>query len=504
MADYSKLQNGSDVRGVALAGVPGEPVTLTPEAARAIAGAFVRWLAARTGKAAHELTVGVGRDPRLSGPDLAAATRDGILDQGARCGDCGLASTPAMFMSTLLPGFGWDGAVMITASHLPWNRNGMKFFTPAGGLEKEDIRHLLALAGELPPATPRQGRAGDRLFPSPLMDAYAAHLRQLIIDGAGSGPRPLAGFKIAVDAGNGSGGFFPRQVLEPLGADVSASVYLEPDGRFPNHIPNPEDKAAMAAIRKATLEGGCHLGIIFDTDVDRAGAVDRDGSPLSRNRLIGLMGAIVAQEAPGSTVVTDSVTSDELAAFLTGKLGLVHRRFKRGYKNVINEGIRLNQQGTPCLLAIETSGHGAMRENHFLDDGAYLAVKIIIQAARLREKGQTLGDLLRELREPLEAAEHRLPIGAEDFGAYGARVLEALAPYAAAREDWQVAPDNQEGLRVSVPGLSGWFLLRMSLHDPLMPLNIESNRPGGAAAILDQLLPFLRQWEGLALPVVEK
>ena len=83
-------------------------------------------------------------------------------------------------------------------------------------------------------------------------------------------------------------------------------------------------------------------------------------------------------------------------------------------------------------------------------------------------------------------------------------MLEALAPYAAAREDWQVAPDNQEGLRVSVPGLSGWFLLRMSLHDPLMPLNIESNRPGGAAAILDQLLPFLRQWEGLALPVVEK
>ena len=95
MADYSKLQNGSAGRGGALAGVPGEPVTLTPEAARAIAGAFVRWLAARTGKATHELTVGVGRDPRLSGPDLAAATRDGILDQGARCGDCGLASTPA-------------------------------------------------------------------------------------------------------------------------------------------------------------------------------------------------------------------------------------------------------------------------------------------------------------------------------------------------------------------------------------------------------------------------
>lgn len=500
MADYSKLQNGSDVRGVALPGVPGEAVTLAPEAARAIAGAFIRWLSRRAGKPAGELTVGVGRDSRLSGPDLAAATRDGILTEGARCGDCGMASTPAMFMSTVLPGFGWDGAVMITASHLPWNRNGMKFFTPQGGLEKEDIRELLALAAEMPRDGSAPGDAGRRLFSADLMGAYAAHLRRIIVDGIGAGERPLEGFRIAVDAGNGAGGFFPRLVLEPLGADVSASVYLEPDGHFPNHIPNPEDKAAMASIRKATLEGNCDLGIIFDTDVDRAGAVDRDGRDLCRNRLIGLMGAIVAQEAPGSTVVTDSVTSDELAAFLTGKLGLVHRRFKRGYKNVINEGIRLNREGTPCLLAIETSGHGAMRENYFLDDGAYLAVKIIIQAARLRQKGETLGDLLRELREPLEAAEHRLPIGAEDFKAYGARVLGALAPYAAAREGWQVAPDNHEGLRVSVPALSGWFLLRMSLHDPLMPLNIESNRPGGAAAILEELRPFLEQWDLLKLP----
>lgn len=500
MTNYMKLQNGSDVRGVALPGIPGEPVTLTPEIARTIARAFTRWLARRKGKAPADLTIGVGRDSRLSGPDLAAAVRSGILGEGAACGDCAMASTPAMFMSTVLPGFGWDGAVMITASHLPWNRNGLKFFTRDGGLESGDIKDLLALAGEIAREAPLPEEISrEKLFSADLMAAYSAHLRGLIVRGIGDGERPLEGFKIAVDAGNGAGGFFARKVLEPLGADISASVYLEPDGHFPHHIPNPEDKAAMESVRGAVLSGKCDLGIIFDTDVDRAGAVDRDGQELCRNRLIGLMGAIVAEEAPGSAVVTDSVTSAELAEFLTVGLGLWHRRFKRGYKNVINEGIRLNREGTPCLLAMETSGHGAMRQNYFLDDGAYLAVKIIIKAARLRREGRTLGDLLRELREPAEAAEFRLGISGEEFKAYGQQVLAGLERFASEQAGWEIAPDNCEGLRVSVPGEQGWFLLRMSLHDPLMPLNVESGRAGGVAAIVAELRPFLAQWERLDL-----
>lgn len=495
MVDYFKLQNGSDVRGVALEGVEGEPVTLTPEAIRRIAGAFVRWLSRRTGKKATELSIGVGRDSRLFGPARSADALMGIAWEGAVAHNCGMASTPAMFMSTVLTGFGFDGAVMLTASHLPWNRNGMKFFTPQGGLEKEDIRQLLTIAGE--EDFPKGESSAELRHSENLIEVYAAHLRRIIIDGIGQGERPLEGFKIAVDAGNGAGGFFSRLVLDPLGADTSASVYLDPDGHFPNHIPNPEDKTAMASICRVVTEKGCDLGIIFDTDVDRAAAVDRDGKAISRNRLIGLMGAIVAHDAPGSTVVTDSVTSAELAAFLTDRLGLVHRRFKRGYRNVIGEGIRLNQEGTPCLLAIETSGHGAMRENYFLDDGAYLAVKIIIQAALLRQKGETLGDLLRELKEPLEAAEYRLAIHEEDFAGYGAKVLSALSDYAAKQSGWQIAPDNFEGLRVSVPAAEGWFLLRMSLHDPVMPLNIESSQSGGVEKILGELRVFLKNWEGL-------
>lgn len=117
-------------------------------------------------------------------------------------------------------------------------------------------------------------------------------------------------------AGNGAGGFYASQVLKPLGADVSGSQFLEPDGRFPNHIPNPENEDAMASVCSAVLEAKADLGIIFDTDVDRAGCVDAAGREINRNRLVALASAIVLEQYPGGTVVTDSITSDGLKVFI--------------------------------------------------------------------------------------------------------------------------------------------------------------------------------------------
>lgn len=500
MYDYKKLQNGSDIRGVALDSVEGEAVNLTPQVACDIAAAFGRWLSAKLGRPAGELRVAVGRDSRISGPALAAGVIGGLTGMGIQVGACGLCSTPAMFMSTVLPDFAFDGSIMITASHLPMNRNGLKFFTRDGGLEKEDIAAILAEATPLPAAS-----INDSLLTTcPLLEAYSSHLRNVIRKGVNSKTnyrKPLQGFKIAVDAGNGAGGFFATLVLEPLGADCSSSVFLTPDGSFPNHIPNPENKAAMAAVSKATLEGGCDLGIIFDTDVDRAGAVDGQGQEISRNRLIALIASIVSEDEPGAIIVTDSVTSSQLAAFITQELGCVHHRFKRGYKNVINEAIRLNKAGENSPLAIETSGHGALRENYFLDDGAYLSAKIVIKLAQLREQGGCLGQLLAKLRDPLEAEEFRIRIDCDNFKEYGGIILDRLAQCAARRSDWEVAPDNHEGLRAQVPAADGWFLLRLSLHDPQMPLNIESNKAGGVAEIAGMIKEFLAGYDKLILPV---
>ena len=105
---------------------------------------------------------------------------------------------------------------------------------------------------------------------------YSAHLRDIIKKGVNAADydHPLKGFKIIVDAGNGAGGFYARDVLSPLGADTAGSQFLEPDGYFPNHIPNPENEVAMQSVCKATLDAKADMGVIFDTDVDRGGAVD--------------------------------------------------------------------------------------------------------------------------------------------------------------------------------------------------------------------------------------
>ncbi|MBD2256540.1 phosphomannomutase/phosphoglucomutase [Pseudanabaena sp. FACHB-2040] len=504
--NWAALQNGSDIRGVALDGVPDEAVNLTPDVVTILGKAFVTWLASQLEKPAAELTIAVGRDSRLSGPTLMQAVIEGMAALSSRVYDVGMASTPAMFMSTVLPDFSCDGAIMLTASHLPFNRNGLKFFTRQGGLGKGDITRILQLAEQ---AAFKDAAVPGAIETRDLISAYAAGLVQTIRQGVNHPEQfdqPLQGLKIVVDAGNGAGGFYASQVLEPLGADTHGSQFLDPDGTFPNHIPNPENEAAMASICQAVLANGADFGIIFDTDVDRGAAVDHQGQELNRNRLIALISAIVLQEHPGSTIVTDSITSDGLTQFIEGDLGGIHHRFKRGYKNVINEAIRLDESGQPSWLAIETSGHGAMKENYFLDDGAYLVSKLLVELAKARLAGKRLTDLMAALQEPQESREVRLKIQMPDFKSYGTEVIDQLQAFVATQPDWAMVPNNYEGVRVACqsPEENGWFLLRLSLHDPVLPLNIESNRSGGTAKIAERLRAFLAPLAGLNISELER
>ena len=501
--DYLKLKSGTDIRGVAVEGVAGEPITLTDEVVETIAAAFLKWTENHLGKKPQGMRIAIGHDSRISADRISAALQRVFLKYGVHVLDCGLASTPSMFWATLdLP---CDCSVQITASHHPYHRNGLKFFTPQGGLDAPDIGEILQLAqkGE----HPRQETPGIREDCGYMKD-YAKRLCETIKKGVGAPDyeHPLKGFHIVVDAGNGAGGFYATEVLAPLGADISGSQFLEPDGMFPNHIPNPENETAMAFICKAVKDSHADLGVIFDTDVDRGAAVDNRGEEINRNRLVALASSIALEGNEGGTIVTDSITSDGLKEYIENTLGGKHHRFKRGYKNVINEALRLNAEGINCPLAIETSGHAAMRENHFLDDGAYLVTKILIKMASLRKEGKELEDLLAPLREPVEASEVRLPITDPDFRRRGEALIQALEEYAK-EQSWAIAPDNREGIRVSFPKGEGegWFLLRLSVHDPILPINLESDVAGGVRAIGQKLLKFLETHkEGIDISPMEK
>ena len=481
-----KLQNGSDVRGVAVEGVEGENVNLTETISFRIGCAFVSWLSKKSGKKASELKIGVGRDSRISGPALGDALISGILSTGAGVINCNMATTPAMFMSIVFDETKYDGSAMITASHLPYNRNGIKFFDKDGGLEHDDITDILTIAGDVPEdyiEMAMNKKAAAEVPTYDLLGVYAEYLKNKIKDGVNSATgtnsdEPLKGLHIVVDSGNGASGFFVDKILAPLGADTTGSQFLDPDGMFPNHIPNPENKQAMEAIRDAVLKNKADLGLIFDTDVDRMSAVLSDGSEVNRDSIIAMISAILAPEYPGSTIITDSVTSDRLTYFLEDVLGLKHLCYMRGYKNVINKQKELNAAGTVAPLAMETSGHGALKDNYFLDDGAFLAVKLVIALAGAAKKGQKLDSLIEKLPPLVEEGEYRFKISGEDFKDYGKNVLAEFKKRAT--EAGYEMPFSYEGIRLTFKGeeVQGWILLRMSLHDPVMPLNIEGGRKG--------------------------
>ncbi len=487
--NYKFLKSGTDVRGIA-SDLGGKAVELTDKAVYDIMAAFVVWCVNKFSKPANELKIALGHDSRITADRIAAAAKSALTAAGVTVLDCGLASTPAMFMTTV--DLGTDAAVQITASHHPFDRNGLKFFVPSGGLEGSDISEILAIAENEQEVI---SEIAGEVVPTDYMTDYGARLRDMIIREVNKGEKPLEGYHIVVDAGNGVGGFYANNVLAPLGADISGSQFLDPDGMFPNHIPNPENLEAINSICAAVKANGADFAVIFDTDVDRAGCVDGDGVEINRNRLIAIASYIALGGKKGGTIVTDSVTSDGLKKYIECDLGGKHYRYRRGYKNVINKAIELCEQGIDCPLAIETSGHAALKENYFLDDGAYLATKIIIELAR----GTDIKALLSTMAMPAEEGEYRFNITDPDFKAYGEKVIAELEKFAAQNSEYTIADDNREGIRVATP--QGWFLLRLSVHDPVMPMNFESNEIGGIEVMKNELRAFFEGFSSLEMPV---
>jgi len=487
LTDLKKLKSGTDVRGVAVEGTL--PLTLTDGAVEAIVKAFIKWLSVKYGK--NKFKIAVGNDSRISAPGIINCVKTAIISSGSDMVYTGLSSTPSMFI--LLKNSDWqcDASVMITASHMPYDRNGLKFFTPDGGLDSCDIDEILNIAAD-GIFLSGCGNYGEKSF----MDEYSKILVDTVTSACG--PLPLKGKKIIVDAGNGAGGFYAEKVLKPLGADTEGSQFLNPDGMFPNHIPDPEDRKAIESISAATVKCGADLGIIFDTDVDRAACVAPDGGEINRNALIALISAILFKEKTG-TVVTDSVTSDGLTEFIES-LGGKHVRYKRGYKNVIDKCKQLNADGEYSPLAIETSGHAALKENYYLDDGAYLITKILISLALQAKEGKDLLSVISDLKKPKEEGEVRITFNdsSRDFKKEGTEVIEDLKKLAEKDESMILAPVNHEGVRINFKtGGRSWVLVRMSVHDPVMPINFESDYLGGNKQNAKTLLNILQRYSFL-------
>lgn len=272
MTDFTKIQEGNHIVGIAEgAGRDGE-TGITKEIAGRVGGSFVYWLSQRVQKNPTMLKICVGCDPRNSGNELKEGVLEAISLWGAEGTDAGVVTAGAMQTAASMPQFDFDGAVMVSAGSLPPDMNGFRLFTAEEETDSEDIAEILRLASKYNFI----GGSYDEIRED-IMPVYAAYLRQALAQRLSQTPGYFRNMHFIVDAGNGSGGFFASDVLGKLGTDVSGSYNLEADGNFPAHGTNPEDPLATEEMKRKVREEGADLGIIFSADAGKLAVISTDG-----------------------------------------------------------------------------------------------------------------------------------------------------------------------------------------------------------------------------------
>jgi phosphomannomutase len=424
--DLDRIFKAYDVRGV----VPDE---LDVDTARRIGGAFVSWTGAPR--------ILIGRDCRLSSPDLAAALAEGATAAGADVTDIGLASTDLLYFasgSLDLPG------IMLTASYNPPNYNGMKFCLagarPVGqdtGLT--DIRALAA--GPEPEPAAAAGSVEHR----DLLDDYVEHVLTFVdVDAM----RPLT---VVIDTANGMGGLVAPAVLARLPVKLH-HLFPELDGTFPNHPADPIDPENQRDLKAAVLGFGADIGLAFDGDADRVFLVDERAQGVSGSIVTALVAKALLRSNPGAPVVYNLICSWTVPEVIREEGGQpVRTRVGHSFiKQVMAE--------TGAVFGGEHSGHYYFRDNYFADSGLIAAV---VALGELSSAGVPLSELLAPFRR--YAASGEINSVVDD----PAGRIEAIAARYADGDQ-----DRTDGLTVEFP--DWWANVRASNTEPLLRLNVEA------------------------------
>jgi len=493
--------NGFDIRGEVIKN--DEAFWLSNEKAYYIGYGFAKYIA-RYNNEINDIKIGIGRDTRKSGIILSSYFRAGIEDAGYKAYDVGIVSTPAMYCSCSneynvdsndnVP-WPFHGAVSITASHLPAKYNGFKLFTKecSVGIGSDGIDQLIS---EITDDSIKnlQPHPSKSVVSWNYLDNYCAFLKNTIksLHPNGQSSKPLEGLKVVVNPGHGVGYFVPKLLAE-LGADTESSIHINIDEENPKHVANPEDKTAMRFTRDAVLNSNADIGICLDTDGDRSGVIDSDGRILNRNGFIAVISKISIKKN-GDVIVSDSSTSSGLTKYVESLGGKIIR-YKKGYRYVI--GLASNTDR--CVAGFEASGHGGFRSHRWIDDGIYSSIRVLIELHSLRlsmnSPKASISDIIKGFKEPCESHEIRLNMltgtSHESRDAATQKSCSELRNVVSKIENWSEEPVNHEGLRIMInynqPN-EGWLMIRASLHEPILSLQLESDLPGGSKEILKQLL----------------
>ena len=426
--DLDGIFKAYDVRGVV-------PDDLDADLVRDIGAAFAAWASAPS--------IVVGRDCRLSSPELAAAIADGATSQGVDVIDLGLASTDLLYFASGaldMPG------IMLTASHNPKQYNGLKFCLagakPVG--ESTGLRDIRAMVEQGIAAGDARGTVAQR----DMLEAYVEHVLTFIdVDAL----RPLT---IVADTANGMGGLVVPAVMARLPVTLH-HLYAELDGTFPNHPADPIDPDNQRDLKAAVLEHGADIGLAFDGDADRVFLIDERAQDVSGSLLTALVAIAMLEREPGATIVHNLICSWTVPEVIAEHGGeAVRTRVGHSFiKQVMAE--------SGAIFGGEHSGHYYFRENYRADSGLIAAVSAL---GELSKSDRPLSELLAPLRRYSASGEINSVVDDQQGR------IEAIATrYADGRQD------RLDGLTVQFD--DWWCNVRPSNTEPLLRLNAEARTP---------------------------
>lgn len=416
---------------------------LTPEFARVLGRAY--------GTLAREHgmnRIGVGHDCRLSSPAYAAALAEGLADEGLDVVLSGVGPTPQLYYSVFSNDLG--GGIQVTGSHNPPDMNGFKILLGKQTLSGADIQDLKVRCEKVLTTTPsaKRGTISE-------IDVRPAYINYLI-----ENSRPHIGsrkLKVVVDAGNGVGGLVGPAVLRGLGVEV-IELYCDPDGRFPNHHPDPTELKNIKDLVKAVKENKADFGIGWDGDADRIGVVDEKGDVVFGDMLLLIYGRAILGEKPGATIIGDVKCSSLLFNDLLAR-GANAIMWKTGHSL-----IKAKLKETHGDLAGEMSGHIFFKHRFFgFDDALYASARLVEIVSK---HTGPMSSLLSGLPAMVSTPEMRVDCPE-------AIKFKIAQEAQSAFKEFKV--DTIDGVRVTFD--RGWGLVRASNTQPVLVMRFEAESP---------------------------
>lgn len=448
-----------DIRGLA-------DQELTDETVCSIGRAFAQRMIER-----GKRVLCVGRDVRLSSPRIRNALVMGLRDQGAHVIDVGQVPTPALYFAILH--FKADGGVMVTGSHNPIEYNGLKLSEGVSSLHGDDIQELRKRTqgiGVLPERGSEEARSID--------EEYLRDLTSRI-----KLKRPL---KVVVDPGNGAASIPGPAFLRALGCEVDA-IFAEPDGRFPNHLPDPTVPELMRSLQEKVRATGADLGIGFDGDADRIGAVDEKGRLLYGDQLLALYAADVLKSHPGEPIIFEVKCSQGLVEWVQAKGG-VPIMWKAGHSL-----IKAKMRETKAPLGGEMSGHMFFADEFpGYDDALYAAGRLLrVLAAEKRP----LSAMVDELPQSRYVSTPELRLDCTDERKFA--IVDAVREHFAAHHEVLAI----DGARVQFG--DGWALIRASNTQPVLVVRFEAVSQERLQAIMREVYEVLARFPEVKVPILQ-